>query len=163
MKRILATLLLASMLLPLAAACDDDDGDTPSTATPAASVTAAAPATATSAATPAASATPAELPAIVIDTPQAGARVGSPLRVTGSSNVFEATTIARIVDAASGELAEQVVTATSGTGTRGTFDASIAFTVDVEQPGKLIMFEPSARDGTPQNIVEVPLILTPQQ
>lgn len=155
MTRVFAALLCA-LALPLLAACDDDgDGSPAATATSAASATAAATATAGP------GATPTELPAIVIDAPKAGARVTSPLRVTGSSNVFEATSIARIVDAGGTELAKQVVTATSGTGTRGTFDASITFQVDVEQPGKLIMFEPSAKDGTPQNVVEVPLMLLP--
>jgi hypothetical protein len=49
--------------------------------------------------------------------------------------------------------------ATSGTGTRGTFDVTVPFNA---QPGAAIVlrvFEQSARDGSEINIVEIPLVV----
>jgi hypothetical protein len=49
------------------------------------------------------------------------------------------------------------VTATSGTGTRGTFDFTTEpYTVPFDGVGALIVFEHSAKDGSRINLVEIP-------
>jgi len=98
-------------------------------------------------------------PAILVESPAVGDTVGSPLRVTGTANVFEATFQLDIVDWDGRIIADEVVTATSGTGTRGTFDVTVPFTVDREGLGALIVFEYSAKDGSQINVVEIPLQL----
>ncbi|CAN5759534.1 hypothetical protein BH20ACT14_BH20ACT14_16690 [soil metagenome] len=54
-------------------------------------------------------------------------------------------------------IAENFVTATSGTGTRGTFEFTVPFMVDFDGVGELIVFEASAKDGSRINLVEIPL------
>jgi len=98
-------------------------------------------------------------PAILAESPTLGSTVSSPLRVTGTANTFEATFRVNIVNWDGLIIADQVVTATSGTGTRGTFDVTIPFEVDREGLGALIVFENSAKDGSPINVVEIPLQL----
>ena len=49
---------------------------------------------------------------------------------------------------------EHFVTATSGTGTRGTFEFTSG---DFESISKLVVFEPSAEDGSKTKLVEIPL------
>ena len=98
-------------------------------------------------------------PAILVESPTLGNTVSSPLRVTGTANTFEATFRINIVNWDGLIIADQVVTATSGTGTRGTFDVTIPFEVDREGLGALIVFENSAKDGSPINVVEIPLQL----
>jgi germination protein M len=49
--------------------------------------------------------------------------------------------------------------ASSGTGTRGTFDVTIPFTVDKTGLGGLIVFAESAKDGSQIDVVEIPLQL----
>lgn len=100
------------------------------------------------------------MPAILVESPAPGEAVRSPLRIRGSANTFEATFLAHVVDADGDVVAEQVVTATSGSGTRGTFRATIPFEVD-SAGGKLVVFEQSAEDGEPVNTVEIPLRLQP--
>src|SRR6266511_980834 len=51
-------------------------------------------------------------------------------------------------DEKGGVLGERFVTATSGSGTRGTFDASVKFSVERPGPGRLVVFELSAEDGS---------------
>lgn len=53
-------------------------------------------------------------------------------------------------------VAEQFVTATSGSGERGTFDVTVPFEVD-RPGGSLIVFEASAEDGRPIHVVELRL------
>jgi len=55
---------------------------------------------------------------------------------------------------------EQFVTATSGSGERGTYDVTIPFEID-RPGGALIVFESSAEDGRPIHVVEIPLRLQP--
>ena len=98
-------------------------------------------------------------PAILVESPTLGNTVSSPLRVTGTANTFEATFRINVVNWDGLIIADQVVTATSGTGTRGTFDVTISFEVDREGLGALIVFENSAKDGSPINVVEIPLQL----
>jgi predicted DsbA family dithiol-disulfide isomerase len=63
---------------------------------------------------------------IVIESPLPGDSVTSPIRVTGTANVFEATVSFEIRDAADKVVMRGFTTATSGTGTRGTFDTELA-------------------------------------
>lgn len=98
-------------------------------------------------------------PAILVESPTVGNSVGSPLRVTGTANVFEAVFRINIVNWDGLIIADEVVTASSGTGTRGTFDVTIPFTVDKAGRGALIVFAESAKDGSQIDVVEIPLQL----
>ena len=99
-------------------------------------------------------------PAILVESPTLGQTVSSPLRVTGTANVFEAVFRVNIVDWDGLIIADEVVMATSGTGTRGTFDVTIPFAVSREGLGGLIVFAESPKDGSPINVLEIPLQLT---
>jgi len=98
-------------------------------------------------------------PAILVESPLPGETVSSPARVAGTSNTFEATSLMKILDQSGAELAFEVVTATSGSGTRGTFDASIPFTVDAAGPGTIVAYEESAENGSVINEVRIPVQL----
>jgi germination protein M len=102
------------------------------------------------------------LPAIWVDRPAWGAAIGNPAHVTGSADVFEATFRVSILDGAGKVLADQQVMATCGTGCRGTFDTSVAYTLSKAQYGTLRVYEPSAQDGSPQNIRDYRVWLTPK-
>lgn len=97
-------------------------------------------------------------PAILVESPLPFASVTSPMRVWGTANTFEATFDYELLEPAGKVLSHHFVTATSGSGTRGTFD----FTVPFEAPnglGKLVVFEESAADGSRIHQVEIPLTL----
>jgi hypothetical protein len=97
-------------------------------------------------------------PAILVESPLPFQAVSAPLRVTGTANTFEATFEYELQDPAGKVLSHHFVTATSGSGTRGTFD----FTIPFEAPsglGKLVVYESSAADGSRIHIVEIPLTL----
>ncbi|MGZ4272847.1 MAG: Gmad2 immunoglobulin-like domain-containing protein [Solirubrobacteraceae bacterium] len=100
-------------------------------------------------------------PAILVESPLPGTAVASPLQVSGSANVFEATFVVEVTDWDGRIIAHRTVHATSGTGTRGTFVATVRFTAPSGGPARLtlIAFEPSAKDGSPTNEVEIPLRL----
>jgi germination protein M len=102
-----------------------------------------------------------ETPAILVESPTAREEVSSPLRITGSANTFEATFNVEIVDERGRALGKRFVTATSGSGTRGTFDAEVPFKASAKGPGKLIVFELSAEDGSRIHEVEIPLQIEP--
>ena len=97
-------------------------------------------------------------PAVLVESPLSFESVASPLRVTGTANTFEATFNYELTDTDGLIVDENFVTATSGTGTRGTFDfTTAAFTVPFDGVGSLIVFELSAKDGSRINLVEIPL------
>jgi germination protein M len=100
-------------------------------------------------------------PAILVEHPAPDEIVTSPLRVTGTANTFEATFNYRLEDANGKLLAKDFVTATSGTGTRGTFDFTVPFTVDSAQNGTLAVFELSAENGSVIHERRIPLHLAP--
>jgi germination protein M len=98
-------------------------------------------------------------PAIFVASPAVNDTVSSPLRVNGTANTFEAAFMLQILDADGTTLIEQPMMATSGSGTRGTFDEMIEFDA---QPGSQItlrVFESSAKDGSAVNVVEIPLVV----
>jgi spore germination protein GerM len=97
-------------------------------------------------------------PAIFVEAPAVGDTVASPLRVWGTANTFEAVFQLQVLDADGAVLIEEVVMATSGSGTRGTFDVGVPFDVPAGEEGTLRVFEASARDGSPVNVVEIPVV-----
>lgn len=96
-------------------------------------------------------------PAILVESPLPFEEVTSPLRVTGTANTFEANFSYELTDTDGLIIVEDFVTATSGTGTRGTFAFTAPFTVKFDGVGSLIVFEPSAKDGSRTNLVEIPI------
>ena len=106
-----------------------------------------------------ASSTPTTTPAIVVTSPHSGDTATSPLRVTGTADVFEATFQVEILDSNGTVLVHQTVHATSGTGTRGTFDTTLRFATQHPGPGSLLAYDLSAKDGSRQDLVRVPLNL----
>jgi germination protein M len=100
-------------------------------------------------------------PPIFVEVPAPGYSVSSPLLITGTANTFEATFQVEILDASGQVVGKRFVTATSGSGTRGTFQAKVPFQVAEEGPGKLVVYELSAEDGARLHEVEIPLELVP--
>ncbi len=98
-------------------------------------------------------------PAILVESPTLGNKVSSPLRITGTANVFEAVFRANIVDWDGLIIADEVITATSGTGTRGTFDVTMPFEITKAGSGAVIVFAESPEDGSQINVVEIPIEL----
>ncbi len=101
------------------------------------------------------------LPAIFVDRPAWGAAAGNPARISGIANVFEATFRAQVRDAQGGILVDKQVMASCGTGCWGTFTADLAYNVPKAQYGTLRVYDLSARDGSPENVTEYPVWLTP--
>jgi hypothetical protein len=99
-----------------------------------------------------------QTPAILVESPLPFEQVESPLHVTGTANTFEANFQYELTDTDGLIVDQNFVTATSGTGTRGTFDFTTdEFTVPFDGVGSLIVFESSAKDGSRINLVEIPL------
>lgn len=99
------------------------------------------------------------LPPILVRGPVVGDRVPSPITVTGTANVFEATVSISVFDASGTEIVRTFTTATCGTGCRGDYSETVRYDVDRTQPGVVRVFESSAENGEPINVVEIPVTL----
>jgi Immunoglobulin-like domain of bacterial spore germination/Sporulation and spore germination len=99
-----------------------------------------------------------QTPQILVESPLPGDTVRSPIRLRGTANVFEATVSVDVRDP-NGDLLERTfTTATSGTGTRGTFDTELALPDHVGEV-TVVVYESSAEDGSPLHLAELPLEL----
>jgi hypothetical protein len=98
-------------------------------------------------------------PAILAEFPGRGWAVQSPLRASGTANVFEGQFQAELTDSAGQVLARQIVHASSGSGTRGGFTAVLSFTAPTSGPGTMILFDTSPKDGSRIDVVQIPLEL----
>ena len=101
-----------------------------------------------------------QTPQILVESPLPGDSVTSPLRLRGTANVFEATVSLDVRDAAGKLLKRTFTTATSGNGTRGTFDTTLSLP-GYDGPVTVLAYEASAEDGRPLHVVELPLELSP--
>jgi germination protein M len=135
------------LLLPVLAACG---GTTTVTIAETQTVTVTAP-----------SATTDTLPPIVVESPLPNETVRSPLHASGTANTFEATFNYDLLNAEGKVLSHHFETATSGSGTRGTFDFSVPFTVDRVQSGTFVVYEISAANGKRTHEVRIPIRLEP--
>jgi hypothetical protein len=100
-----------------------------------------------------------ETPAVLVESPLPDESVESGFAVRGTANTFEATFNYELKDASGKVLRKNFVTATSGSGTRGTFAFRVPYTLDKPQEGRLVVFELSAEDGSRINESEIPLRL----
>ena len=98
-------------------------------------------------------------PPIVVKQPASGEEVASPVTISGTADVFEATVHVRILDSGGLEVAARFTTATCGSGCRGEFSTELSFFVEKTQDGTIEVFEASAEDGSPINVVTVPVVL----
>jgi len=96
-------------------------------------------------------------PLIFVESPAVGDTVSSPLNVVGTANTFEAVFQLQVLDGEGSILVDEVVMATSGTGTRGTFDITVEFDAPTDE-GIVRVLEYSARDGSEVNVVEIPVL-----
>ncbi|WP_107416035.1 GerMN domain-containing protein [Streptomyces sp. CdTB01] len=96
-------------------------------------------------------------PAVLMESPVIGNSVHTPLRVWGSANTFEAVFRLKVTDITGRTCADVRVQATSGTGTRGTFDVTFPYKAARTGPGRLTAYYLSAKDGRPVTVDTVPL------
>ena len=102
-----------------------------------------------------------QLPTIFVDRPASGAALGNPGRVAGSAQgLFEATFRITLLDGAGKTVADQQAMAACFCES-GTFDVTVAYTIPRAQWGTLRVWDGSAKDGTPENVREYPVWLTP--
>ena len=97
-------------------------------------------------------------PAILVESPLSFEEVGNPVRATGTANTFEANFQYELTDTDGRIVDESFVTATSGSGERGTLDFTTSeYEIPFDGVGALIVFELSAEDGSRINLVEIPV------
>jgi germination protein M len=95
-------------------------------------------------------------PAILVESPLPGDHAASPLEVRGTANTFEATFDLEMRNSSGVRTAWRFVTATSGSGQRGTFKTTLSFP-HTGGPLTLVAYEPSAANGKPIHVVRIPL------
>lgn len=102
--------------------------------------------------------------AIEIVSPVEGETVSVPFVVSGEANTFEAALTVEVVDQSGLVDCVRQVMATSGTGTPGTWDATLAFPPEVD--ALLVMlraYTHSAKDGSIVDLVEYPIEVAPDR
>lgn len=112
-------------------------------------------------ATPASATPPAVPPAIVVRSPQAGAKINTPVTVSGLADVAGGLVSIRILDASGAELSATNVVPSCGAGCRGRFSMKLPFYTPVRQPGTVQVFEPDPKTGAALFVVEVSVTLVP--
>jgi hypothetical protein len=100
-------------------------------------------------------------PAVIVDKPTENQRVTSPVQISGRAQVFEAHVSITIFDA-SGKAIVNTFTLAQGMAEAPTpFSTQVPFTVTTEQLGCIRVFESSAKDGSPINVVQRSVVLVP--
>jgi hypothetical protein len=97
----------------------------------------------------------------VVNQPQPGAQVTSPVTVSGQINAFEAQFNIAIKDAAGNDIATVPDVFSSQGQTLAPFSTSVPFTVASQTPACLWVFDLSQMSGLPVQVVQVPITLVP--
>ncbi|MEX1071627.1 MAG: Gmad2 immunoglobulin-like domain-containing protein [Anaerolineales bacterium] len=104
----------------------------------------------------------AHLEAIVIVSPGLFSVVRSPVTVSGQSRpTFEQHLVVAVYDEAGEVLALQPTIIASEAGTAGPYTIDLSFSVASEQPGRISVYETSARDGGIIHLTSVEVTLSP--
>lgn len=100
------------------------------------------------------------LPAILIQSPTPGDTVTSPLQSSGTANTFEGTFQVEL-RAGGRRLLKRTVEASAGSGTRGSFAASIPFHAPHPAKGVLLAYSRSPASGRATDVVRIPVRVAP--
>jgi len=98
---------------------------------------------------------------MIVDAPEDGATISSPVSISGQARVFEANVRITIFDAAGAVLVDTFTTAAEAGPALAPYSTAVSFTTTVEQQGCIRVFEESAMDGSPRNVVQVEVTLSP--
>lgn len=102
------------------------------------------------------------LEAILIGSPGDGSAITSPVTVSGQSRpTFEQNLVIAIYDEAGQQLALQPTTIAADAGSPGAYSAELAFSVDREQAGRVVVMEHSAMDGGLVHLTSTEVTLLP--
>jgi hypothetical protein len=85
---------------------------------------------------------------IIIDSPDAGTPISSPVEVSGTASVDNGTVVAVVLDANGKELGRGTTTASASRPDFGHYDVSVTFTATSGTKGKIKVFGVSPKDGT---------------
>ncbi len=99
------------------------------------------------------------LPLILVESPLPGAVVSSPITIAGISNTFEANLQYRLETRGGSVIASGFTTATCGTGCWGDYAVAFDYGLAERTDGYVVVFESSAEDGRPVNVVRVPVVI----
>jgi len=152
----LGTALILGLACLGVAGCGSDGGTTyvlqseSPTASASASASASTNASPASSSLPSTAATPiANNFKIIIDSPDGGTAISSPVDVAGTASVDKGTVVAVVLDASGAELGRATTTASAVKPDFGHFDVSVSFSGAVSgQKGQIKVFGVSPRDGT---------------
>jgi hypothetical protein len=97
-------------------------------------------------------------PLILVESPAAHAEVGPQIRVLGTAEVFEATLVVELIQKGK-TIDEQTVTASAGAPERGVFTTVLNATE--VGPATIVAYSPSAKDGSHQHEVRIPVTVAP--
>ena len=95
-------------------------------------------------------------PPVLVETPTPGAALKSTFTFAGTANTFEANVPWRVEDPSGAVRATGFATATSGTGTRGTFNTQVAVTGHTG-PAVFVSFVQDMESGAETSVVRVPI------
>lgn len=98
-------------------------------------------------------------PSMILDTPADGATVSSPVTVSGKARVFEANVRITIYDASGAEIVDTFTLAAEAGPALADFSEDVPFPVGTTQAGCVRVWEESAQDGSPRNVVQVDVTL----
>lgn len=177
MRYLMLTALVGLVTLGVACSSGDNSSTQTTTGTHTASASATAPPTSAPTVTPTATvanrATPSPIANVcqtnpspatsaqtVVNQPQPGDLVTSPVTVSGQINAFEAQFNIAIKDASGADIATQPGHSQQGQ-TLSPFNESVAFTVATQTLACLWVFDLSAKDGSLIQVVQVPITLVP--
>ena len=100
-------------------------------------------------------------PSMIVDMPVIGATVSSPVTIAGKARVFEANVPITIFDAGANVLTDTFTTAAEAGPALAPYSAGVSFITANQQQGCIRVFEESAQDGSPRNVVQVEVLLVP--
>jgi germination protein M len=99
------------------------------------------------------------MPRILVESPLPNDTVGGALRITGLAEVFEATFNIQLIDAAGVTVYDKPAMTSEGQ-TMAPFDVTVTATPTRAGLATLRVFDYSAKDGSVQHLVEIPIVVT---
>jgi hypothetical protein len=104
---------------------------------------------------------PATADTVQVDSPTAGDSLGSPVTVRGRIAAFEAQFNITIFDAGGGKIVDVPAMSAEGQ-VLSAFSEEVAFSVSEPTPACLWVYDISERDGSPMEVVQIPVTLRPE-